>query len=177
MAAKTPKARLDADKTAQPKTRILGRIPKGHCFGGYAPAFALEDTETGERTTLGAPVSAISVCEKLGQTPEGRTVPHGSYNTAMGCPECRGVPMDRTDSLGRRDPNGTHWTPKTAAWDAQPQPPLDPTEVGILVGSMKCCLSEIAVYRENVSPGQYQRLEVAYRQLIAIKDEILGKPV
>jgi hypothetical protein len=51
-AKKTPKARLDADKTAKPKTRILGRHPEGHCFGGSATPFALEDTETGERIPL-----------------------------------------------------------------------------------------------------------------------------
>ena len=53
---RTPKARLDADKTAKPKTRLLGRIEQGHCFAGTAPAFALEDTETGERTPLAEPM-------------------------------------------------------------------------------------------------------------------------
>ena len=47
-------ARLDADGTAQPKTRIISHPNPGHCFG---PGMALKDPEleviaTGERIPL-----------------------------------------------------------------------------------------------------------------------------
>jgi hypothetical protein len=163
---KTPKARLDADKTAKPKTHILGRIKEGQCFGGHAPAFALEDTETGERTPLAEPVSAVSWCDKPGVDPNGKPYTHGSYNTSIGCPECRGVPMVRTDGYGNRDPNGAHWTAATAARDAQPTPPLDPDLVHILVGKAIGCLRNIGSHAGDLTPGQYQRLEALYQQLL-----------
>lgn len=49
----TRRARLDADRTAKPKTRLIGHANAGHCLGpGSVPADALEDTETGKRTPL-----------------------------------------------------------------------------------------------------------------------------
>lgn len=48
-------ARLDADRTAQPKTRLVGHSPEGALAGPYlTQAEALEDTETGKRTALSA---------------------------------------------------------------------------------------------------------------------------
>lgn len=50
------KARLDADRTAQPKTRLLGHGTAGHCLGpGSVSADTLENVETGERTPLTSP--------------------------------------------------------------------------------------------------------------------------
>lgn len=47
-------ARLDADRQAKPKTRLLGHAPFGHCVSpATTPADTLENTETGERTSLG----------------------------------------------------------------------------------------------------------------------------
>jgi hypothetical protein len=47
-------ARLDADKTAEPKTRLLAhRTPDRHGFCQTAPgADTYEDVETGERVSL-----------------------------------------------------------------------------------------------------------------------------
>jgi hypothetical protein len=54
MTPKTPRARLDANRTAQPKTRLIGHGELGHCLGpGSIQADALENTETGERIPLG----------------------------------------------------------------------------------------------------------------------------
>ncbi len=47
------KARLDADRTAKPLTRLVGHARFGDCVGpGTTPADALEDVETGDRTPL-----------------------------------------------------------------------------------------------------------------------------
>jgi hypothetical protein len=47
-------ARVDADKTAKPKTRLIGHARRGDCVGPSShPADAIEDVETGERTPLG----------------------------------------------------------------------------------------------------------------------------
>lgn len=47
------KARLDADRTAKPKTRLLGHARAGDCVGpGSVNADTLEDTGTGKRTPL-----------------------------------------------------------------------------------------------------------------------------
>lgn len=133
-ALKTPRARLDADRTATPKTRLLGHGQEGHCLGPETiPADTLENLETGERTSLTSPVSSVSWCDKTGLDPNGKPYTHGSFVTHVGCPECRGVPMVRTDVYGNRDPNGSHWTSATAARDAQPQPepkpaPVDPKD-------------------------------------------------
>jgi|HubBroStandDraft_3_1064219.scaffolds.fasta_scaffold1342108_2 hypothetical protein len=46
-------ARLDANRTAKPKTRLLGHARAGDCVGpGTVNADTLEDTATGERTPL-----------------------------------------------------------------------------------------------------------------------------
>jgi len=51
--AKCEPARLDADRKAKPKTRLVGHARQGDCVGpGSVPADAIEDTETGERTKL-----------------------------------------------------------------------------------------------------------------------------
>lgn len=42
-------ARLDADKTAKPKTRLIAKIGEDHCFHGNATHF---EDEKGERTKL-----------------------------------------------------------------------------------------------------------------------------
>jgi hypothetical protein len=52
--AKCAPARLDADRTAKPKTRLVGHAKRGDCVGpGSVQPDALEDTATGKRTPLG----------------------------------------------------------------------------------------------------------------------------
>ncbi len=51
-------ARLDADRTAKPKTRLVGHAKVGERVGpGLVQPDAIEDTTTGERTSLDAEVS------------------------------------------------------------------------------------------------------------------------
>lgn len=55
---KTP-ARLDADRTAQPLTRIVHHPPREGCIGPYMPLVAPEyEDEHGKRTPLDAPATA-----------------------------------------------------------------------------------------------------------------------
>jgi hypothetical protein len=50
---KVEPARLDADRKAKPRTRIIGHGRAGDCQGpGITRPDAIEDTETGERTPL-----------------------------------------------------------------------------------------------------------------------------
>lgn len=50
---KTKRARLDADRKAKPRTRLVGHARTGECVGpGTVQADALEDVETGKRTPL-----------------------------------------------------------------------------------------------------------------------------
>jgi len=47
------KARLDADKTAKPKTRIIKHVPVGQCVGPHTHLTDLEyEDEDGLRTKL-----------------------------------------------------------------------------------------------------------------------------
>lgn len=51
----TKRARLDRKGTAKPKTRLVGKpTPSGKVGPGLTRPFAIEDTETGERTPLAA---------------------------------------------------------------------------------------------------------------------------
>lgn len=46
-------ARVDADRKAKPKTRLVGHARQGDCVGpGTVEADSIEDTATGERTPL-----------------------------------------------------------------------------------------------------------------------------
>jgi hypothetical protein len=46
-------ARVDADKTAKPLTRLIGHARRGDCIGPCSvDADALEEVETGKRTPL-----------------------------------------------------------------------------------------------------------------------------
>lgn len=52
MAKSTP-ARVDADRKAKPKTRLVGHARQGDCVGpGTVAPDAIEDTATGVRTKL-----------------------------------------------------------------------------------------------------------------------------
>jgi hypothetical protein len=55
-----------------------------------------------------------------------------------------------------------------------PKSKLSPDASLILVGNMKGCLSSIAAYHAELTPGQLLRLEVTYRQLQAIQEEVTG---
>jgi len=46
------KARLDADRTAKPKTRLIAHVREGDCVRGTLAPDAHEDLETGVRTEL-----------------------------------------------------------------------------------------------------------------------------
>ena len=51
--AKCAPARVDADRTSKPKTRLLGHARAGDCMGpGTVQADTLQDTTTGARTRL-----------------------------------------------------------------------------------------------------------------------------
>jgi hypothetical protein len=53
MATNRTPARLDADRTARPLTRLVGHVTQGHCFGpGTVQPDALEVVATGERISL-----------------------------------------------------------------------------------------------------------------------------
>lgn len=50
---KTAPARLDADRTARPLTRLVAHVRAGDCIGpGSGTPFALETVATGERISL-----------------------------------------------------------------------------------------------------------------------------
>lgn len=51
------KARLDADKTAKPKTRLVGHVPAGHCVGPSTSTLDLylEACDTLARTKIQGP--------------------------------------------------------------------------------------------------------------------------
>jgi hypothetical protein len=52
-APRVPRARLDADRTATPLTRLVGHGREGDCLGpGTTQADALEDIATGKRTPV-----------------------------------------------------------------------------------------------------------------------------
>lgn len=53
MPKKVELARLDADGTARPKTRLVGHVRVNKCFrGGNPPRLELEVVATGARTEL-----------------------------------------------------------------------------------------------------------------------------
>ncbi len=67
----TARARLDADRTAEPLTRIEHHPPHGGCIGPYMPLVNPEYVdENGKRTPLSAPVGeapfAFSADERAG---------------------------------------------------------------------------------------------------------------
>ncbi len=60
----TARARLDADRTAEPLTRIEHHPPHGGCISPYMPLVNPEYVdENGKRTPLGAPVAAADPLE------------------------------------------------------------------------------------------------------------------
>lgn len=66
MATKADRARLDADRKAKPRTRLVGHARRGDCVGpGSVAADAIEDVGTGARTPLRAgrklPVGEMTV--------------------------------------------------------------------------------------------------------------------